>query len=716
MEMVPNEPLPVTSQKREIVLRELQRILSSKLFSRARRQAAILAYLIRTTLDGNESEISEYSIARSTCDKDIDFQPDVDPTVRVEMFRLRTRLKKFYSTEGLDSEIEIMLPAGYIPRCQPRSIFKESNVPTTECVTPDAIGLRTFASYSPEAVEASSVPRPASISRTVALWIGLGAILGVAISIFARTSSVDYQSSLLTSGNAKEPTLSPRGDQVAFTWDGNSHLNTDIYVKSVADNDLLRLTTDRSMDYSPAWSPDGHNVAFLRRLEDDRLAGIYVVPAKGGVERKVGQIRTMVSGICWTPDSRWIVVPDSPPSVPLALFLLSPTTGERRQLTDYGNFFYPSVSPDGRMLVFASHSPPTPSIFSLRFGKDWRPEGHVSRLPGTAKRDPSWPKWAKDGKSLYFSSDGGSLYRYWLRSHQVEPIRYLEDVQMALPLPDDSGLLIARGKDQDMVLRVPLSTNTQKEPQSPFSLTGSEPDVSPDGQRVAFLSARKGGTTLQISDLEGRDAKAITTVDSQITRPRWSPDSQALVFSVRKQVYWALFRAWLKTGRIEELAVNRQRDNYNPSYSRDGRWIYFLSNLSGSPEIWKIPASGGSEVLVSPAPAQDMEESVQGDALFYRFDATIFRFCQKDGSVSAALNREYLNDVFRTTPEGLLYQVNTRNGMHKVELQPISGEGPVIVYQTTEAIKGFTMLPDRKTVLVGLHEFHSNLELVRRKP
>ena len=90
-----------------------------------------------------------------------------------------------------------------------------------------------------------------------------------------------------------EPTFSPDGNQVAFTWFGETRDNEDIYVKLIGTTGSpLRLTVDAAKDYSPAWSPDGRFIAFLRNLPRAKCA-VLLIPALGGRERKLAEISNL---------------------------------------------------------------------------------------------------------------------------------------------------------------------------------------------------------------------------------------------------------------------------------------------------------------------------------------------------------------------------------------------------------------------------------------
>ncbi len=73
---------------------------------------------------------------------------------------------------------------------------------------------------------------------------------------------------------------------MAFVWDGEKEDNYDIYVKFVSGGAPLRITTNQAGDGSPAWSPDGEQIAFLRYAEGNADSGFYIVSAMGGSEER----------------------------------------------------------------------------------------------------------------------------------------------------------------------------------------------------------------------------------------------------------------------------------------------------------------------------------------------------------------------------------------------------------------------------------------------
>src|SRR6202030_4766001 len=153
----------------------------------------------------------------------------------------------------------------------------------------------------------------------------------------------------------------------------------DLYVKAIGSETVLRLTNHSSDWISSTWSPDGTQIAFHRLAADDN--GIYVVPALGGLERKLIATRTpydLAAPLSWSPDGKWIAYSDTENDVPSnRAFLLNVETLERHEFPHD-----PSCRHDG-WLTF-SHSGQELAMICVHNTSSY--EYLISDLQGTSKR------------------------------------------------------------------------------------------------------------------------------------------------------------------------------------------------------------------------------------------------------------------------------------------------------------------------------------------
>src|SRR6266567_2347325 len=99
---------------------ELEALLASAAFARSARLAHLLTYLCAKYLAGEADQIKEYSIGVEVLQRPPSFDPATDAGARVEVHRLRRRLRKYYETEGASRKLRIVIPVGhYVPAFVP---------------------------------------------------------------------------------------------------------------------------------------------------------------------------------------------------------------------------------------------------------------------------------------------------------------------------------------------------------------------------------------------------------------------------------------------------------------------------------------------------------------------------------------------------------------------------------------------------------------------
>jgi Tol biopolymer transport system component len=468
----------------------------------------------------------------------------------------------------------------------------------------------------------------------------LVAIGGLAGWYFRRESTPSvWRAVPLTSypGLELNPSLSPDGNQVAFSWNGEKQDNFDICIKLIGSGNPLRLTTHPAEDVSPAWSPDGRTIAFLRRLGGDRNE-LLLIPALGGPERKLAETLIVDLGgprlpaLAWSPDGRWLAVSHREGGDPAeGLFLISALTGEKQRLTRPPSLrgdFMPAFSPDGRTLAFTRLTgySTREEVYLLSLSRDFKPAGEAQHL----KTDVRWarhPVWTRDGRHILYISVANPtlLEQTELRMTAVSGSGSSERV--TLPEGNISELSLGRhlvytqrSFDNDIWRAgIPPPGGQARRPQLLISSTRRDgmPRYSPDGKKIALSSTRSGTQEIWIADADGSSPVQLTSFGRPLVGlSNWSPDGQRLVFHARPEGHSDLFTISAAGGAPKRLTMDPSDDSA-PSYSHDGRWIYFVSTRSGQSEVWKMPAEGGEATRITSGGGGTPIESPDGKTLYY---------------------------------------------------------------------------------------------------
>jgi len=103
---------------------EVQRIRTSRLMSGCNRLLQLLDFVVGSTLRGDSGHLKETTIGVEVFGRSPDYDPKVDTIVRSQAWRLRTKLRKYYSSEGANDPMVIDIPTGqYVPAFHVRGLI-----------------------------------------------------------------------------------------------------------------------------------------------------------------------------------------------------------------------------------------------------------------------------------------------------------------------------------------------------------------------------------------------------------------------------------------------------------------------------------------------------------------------------------------------------------------------------------------------------------------
>ncbi len=604
--------------------------------------------------------------------------------------------------------------------------------------TVPTVGYRFVGVCRTEQNPPAAVPAPAGKPVNLRLAIGAGVALALGAGLWwmlaARGSSVSYplqvtRVSKLTSypGDEREPSISPDGSYVAFSWSGPASDNYDIYVVQAGGQPPLRLTRDPAPDSFPAWSPDGRQIAFIR--QNAGAADIIVVPPLGGPERTLHRFSrfgadldfTQHPVMTWSQDSKWIVFSGQPRAgEKYQLSLLSVETGAVRAISSpeasvVGDSS-PALSTDGKWLAFARYlAPRNGRVLIQPLEPGMVPQGQPAEVP-TSGLGVHSPLWLEDGRQLLLA-DAARIYQ-WEKKKGMIPI-YATDgtlggMSMGPKRGDNSRQVVIASEKKDIdVWSISLNAGGTKSTGPAEILLrstawDSHPDYSPDGRHIVFMSSRSGAGEVWVSDADGGDLRQLTHLGAHVASyPKWSPDGTRIAFHARVPDIAEVYVVDVNRGGT------RQITHENPglalaTWSNDGRFLYASTLIGGRALTYRFPADGG--------PLQRLWE---GDLVRETEDGKYVLY--KKSNAPGIFRRSLQGDLARN-PEELLIPDFWPNGQIggyapvATGIYYVSGDGQgragpfrYFDYASRKSVdvapaapgleRGFTVSPDRRRIL-----------------
>jgi Tol biopolymer transport system component len=350
----------------------------------------------------------------------------------------------------------------------------------------------------------------------------------------------------------------------------------------------------------------------------------------GGAVRLVSASGTHVA---WAGDSKSVLIRDGEGNTgPFGIYQVFLDTLERRRLTQApvgdGDWRF-EVSPDGSTLAF------------IRYEKRGIADLYVVPMGGgEPRRLSNWSaaiyglSWTPDGREIVYDVDEPPASRLWrIDASSATPARGLPiaDIPAAARSPSISrpppGHLarlafqtMTRDVDihlMDLDARLVNDTISSQPFSSSTRIEGSA-RFSPDGSRIAVVSFRSGASEIWVAGRDGSGLQQVTTLGAVgVLLGGWSPDGSQIAFEAAIGGNTDVYVVGSDGGHLRQLTTEPSIDGI-PSWSSDGRWIYFASTRAGViADIWRVPTGGGEATRLTHHGGFEPRESPNGAYLFY---------------------------------------------------------------------------------------------------
>ena len=185
-------------------------------------------------------------------------------------------------------------------------------------------------------------------------------------------------------------------DAPSIAFSSNRDGDYDIYIMDIKGKNLQNLTNSPTHEFKPAFSPDGHRMAYVSSRHDGYLE-IYVMNLNTKVSYRLTNHPGHDDNPAWSPDGQWIAF-DSNREATYDIYKIEPD-GENLQRLTHGKVdrnYNAAWSPDSQSIAFASFRE-APGIYIMDA------DGGNQRRLANQPQSGHTPSWSPDGKQIAFS-------------------------------------------------------------------------------------------------------------------------------------------------------------------------------------------------------------------------------------------------------------------------------------------------------------------------
>jgi Tol biopolymer transport system component len=362
-------------------------------------------------------------------------------------------------------------------------------------------------------------------------------------------------------------------------------------------------------DSTPMTSPDGHSLAFVRKVGQEG-GDVYLCDIPCMSPRRLTFDDASVRGVAWMPDGQDLIFA-STRGAGTQLWRLPAYGGSPHMFALAGtNASFPAVAAAGNRIVYAD-SPSLTSIWRAKLGGDEDTVEEQELVRSTGRE--SWPAYSPDGAKLAYVSDDTGTEEIWICDADGSNRRQVSHF---------NGPRVRR------------------------------PRWSPDGKTL-LVSSDEQGQGIYTVPIEGKGSQRALVRPA--TNGSWSRDGKAVYFDNSAQI-WRMPAAG-----GEAKAVTTNKGTNQGVESVDGKSLYYRRGRT----IWRVPVEGGeAEEVFSPEhdmPFTTLQPAKNG--IYYlewerggrRMALSFYDFAKKESTVLFRIkggNFDFFSMTFSVSPDG----------------------------------------------------------------
>ena len=459
-----------------------------------------------------------------------------------------------------------------------------------------------------------------------------------------------------TEGTWTSLDISPDGKTIVFDMMG------DLFTVPATGGKATAVTKGIAFDSHPRWSPDGKKILF----SSDRSGAenIWWIDLEKKDTFQVTKERDQnFPSATWTPDGDYIVY--SKGKMQVQLYLVHKNGGAGTQLISTPATYKtidPAVSPDGRYIYFSGRTGPwnynaaLPQYELAVYDRETSKVNRITSRYGSAFT----PVLSKDGQWLVYGSrfedktglvirNLGTGDEHWLaypvQRDDQESISTMGVLPGMAFTPDSKAVIASYGGkihripvDGSAPTEIPFSVDLEIEmgprlafkypvSDSAYGLATQIRDAvpSPDGRKLAFTVLDR----LYVMDYPKGTPKRLTTHDFVEAQPSWSRDGKSIVFVSWTSQGGQIYKVAAAGGAVQQL-TKAPALYQAPVFDNDGNRIVFLRSKAqkykeafesgyddGEEELCWVPAAGGEISFIVRAEGRGNPHFVQGEDRIY---------------------------------------------------------------------------------------------------